>query len=195
MDRSWLGKRKHFCFDCIDLQLIACLWQDSNSVLLHEGQHSLTFHLYCTTSTPLPATGAGSRPAETSDMISSLDTGLEFQHKLEQICVGGDCWMWSICSQGGRWLLKNSLIERPHWSVCHLSFHFFACSPSLIIFITVLSLPPLSLFCVFCLVVSRSAFHGILSCSSRGTLFAILSLLSAPFALSLLSFLPTRSFH
>lgn len=41
--------------------------------------------------------------------------------------------------------VNNSLIERPHWSICHLSFRFFVCSPRLITFNTVLPPPFLSL--------------------------------------------------
>lgn len=108
MDRSWLGKRKHFCFDCIDLQLIACLWQDSNSVLLHEGQHSLTFHLYCTTSTPLPAAGAGSRPAETSDMITVLwILALSFNTSWSRFVLGGIVGCGASVHKGADGCLKT----------------------------------------------------------------------------------------
>lgn len=99
--------------------------------------------------------------------------------------VSEDCGIWSTETQppAGQTLLNNSLIERPHRPICHLSFPLFTFS-TLSDYFHLAALPPLS---CLCLCLTSFACDCILSCSSHGTPSTTLS----PVSPSLPSFLPT----
>lgn len=87
----------------------------------------------------------------------------------------------------GQTSTRSLLIARPHWSVCHVPFHFLRSFSESDYFhhSTLSTSPPLRLRLppAFRLSVSSSACHRILSCSPHGTLCN--SLYSVPLSLPL----------